>query len=68
MTWGFSETAVGGVLFAPFVRYGLGALVIFFLLVRPILRRLPMHKLFANPPLVSVCLYVLVLAALIVLV
>lgn len=68
MTWGFSETTAGGVLFAPFVRYALGALVIFFLAVRPLLRRVPMHAIFANPPLVGVCLYLMVLAALIVLV
>lgn len=64
MTAGFDETVVGGVLFAPFVRYALGAFAIFVLLVRPLLRRLPMQRIFANPPLVGVCLYVLVLAAL----
>ncbi len=64
MTAGFTETAVGGVLFAPFVRYALGAFAIFFFLVRPVLLRLPMQRLFANPPLVGVCLYVLVLAVL----
>ncbi len=68
MTAGYSETVVGGVLFAPFVRYALGAFVIFFVLVRPLLRRIPMHNIFANPPFVGVCLYILVLAALIVLV
>ena len=66
VTAGFTETAVGGVLFAPFVRYSLAAFAIFFLLLRPLLRRLPMGRIFANPPLVSVCMYVLVLAALMV--
>lgn len=66
MNAGFSETVVGGVLFAPFVRYALGAFVIFILLVRPLMRRLPMQRMFANPPLVGACLYVLVLTALLV--
>lgn len=64
MTAGFTETTVGGVLFTPFVRYALGAFAIFFFFVRPLLLRLPMQRIFANPPLVGVCLYILVLAAL----
>ncbi len=61
MTHGFHEFAIGGVLFAPFVPQALIALAIVFLL-RPLLRRLPLEKIFANASLVSVCLFVVVLA------
>ena len=62
MTHGFPEFAVGGVLLAPFVPQAIIAFVLF-LLCRPLLRRLPMSRIFANPPLISVCLYVVILAA-----
>ena len=61
MTYGFPEFAIGGVLLAPFVPQAIIAFVLF-LLCRPILRRLPLAKKFANPPLISVCLYVMILA------
>ncbi len=61
MTYGFHEFAVGGVLFAPFVPQATIALAIV-LLLRPVLRRLPLDRIFANASLVSVCLYVVVLA------
>lgn len=67
MTAGFSETVVGGVLVAPFVRFALGAFLIVLLLVRPLLRLLPMSRIFADPPLVVVCLYLVVVAILVVL-
>ncbi len=61
MTHGFPEFAMGGVLLAPFVPQAVIALVIFFLL-RPLLRRIPLEKIFANPSLIAVCLYVVILA------
>ncbi|WP_158807832.1 DUF1656 domain-containing protein [Beijerinckia sp. L45] len=63
MTHGFHELVVGGVLFAPFVTYAIGAAVIF-LLARPALRMASLEKIFANPPLVEVCLYIAILAIL----
>lgn len=61
MTHGFPELVIGGVLLAPFVPQAAIAFVLF-LLCRPILRRLPLARIFANPPLISVCLYVVILA------
>ncbi|WP_237477984.1 DUF1656 domain-containing protein [Lichenibacterium dinghuense] len=63
---GYGEFVVGGVLMAPFVAYAAGALAIV-LTLRPVLRRVAFDRAFANPPLANLCLYVLVLAALIVL-
>ena len=61
MIHGFHEFAVGGVLFAPFVPQATIALIIV-LLLRPLLRRMPLDRIFANASLISVCLYVVVLA------
>lgn len=61
MTNGFHEFAIGGVLLAPFVPQALIALIVLFLL-RPIMRRLPLERVFANASLVTVCLYVVILA------
>lgn len=62
MTHGFPEFTLGGVLIAPFVPQAAIALALFFLL-RPLLRRLPLDTIFANPSLIMVCLYVVILAA-----
>ena len=67
MIAGFDETVLGGVLIAPFVRYARCAFAIYVLSLRPLLRCLPMRRFFANPPLVGACIYVTVLAALLVL-
>ncbi|MDX7953865.1 DUF1656 domain-containing protein [Lichenihabitans sp. Uapishka_5] len=61
----FPELTLGGVLVAPFVLYAGLALVVF-LLLRPFLALLVFDRLFANPPVVQLSLYVLILAALIV--
>lgn len=61
MTYGYPEMTVGGVLFAPFVQQGIVALVIFFLM-RPLYRLLPMDRLFSNPPLIGLCLFICILA------
>lgn len=63
---GYPELVIGGVLMSPFVTYAAAALAIM-LALRPVLRRLAFDRAFANPPAANLCLYVLVLAALIVL-
>ena len=63
---GYGELVIGGVLMAPFVAYAAGALAIV-LALRPVLRLVAFDHAFANPPVANLCLYVLVLAALIVL-
>ncbi|RYB04609.1 DUF1656 domain-containing protein [Lichenibacterium ramalinae] len=62
---GYPELAVGGVLMAPFVGYAVAALAIL-LVLRPLLRLVAFDRAFFNPPVANLCLYVLVLAALIV--
>jgi hypothetical protein len=63
----FPELIVGDVLLAPFVCYAAMALVLF-LLLRPVLRLVRFENLFINPPVALLCVYVTVLAVLIVLV
>jgi hypothetical protein len=63
----FRELVVGDVLIAPFVSYAAVALVLF-LLLRPVLRFVRFESFFTNPPVALLCLYVTVLALLIVLV
>jgi hypothetical protein len=63
----FPELVVGDVLIAPFVIYAAVALVLF-LLLRPALRLVRFESLFCNPPVALLCVYVAVLAALIVLI
>jgi hypothetical protein len=67
MTHDFQELVFGGVLIAPFVTYAAVALVLL-LLLRPALRLVQFESLFINPPVVFLCIYVTVLAVLIVLV
>jgi hypothetical protein len=62
----FPELVGGGVLIAPFVSYAAVALVLF-LLLRPVLRLVRFESLFTNPPVALLCVYVTVLAVLIVL-
>ncbi len=63
---GFPELVIGGTLTAPFLTYALAALLLL-LLLRPLLRLVGFEALFANPPLVLVCLYVILVAILLVL-
>jgi hypothetical protein len=63
----FPELVVGDVLIAPFVIYATVALVVF-LLFRPVLRRVRFESLFSNPPVAILCVYITILAMLIVLV
>ena len=66
MIHGFPELVVGGVLIAPFVSYALAALALFFL-VRPALSLVNFEAAFGNPPLALLCIYIAILAILIVL-
>ena len=59
----FSEFIVGDVLVAPFIVYALTALAIF-LALRPILRVCGFDKLFSNPGLAELSLYVTILGLL----
>jgi hypothetical protein len=63
----FPELVIGGVLIAPFVTYAAAALVPF-LLLRPVLALIHFERLFANPPLALLCVYVTILATLVVLI
>ena len=60
----FQDTAGGGVLLGHLVAQVAIALTAC-LLLRPLFRRLPLDRIFANPPLVEVCFFVLVLAVVI---
>jgi hypothetical protein len=66
MTRSFPELVIGGVLIAPFVKYAAVALALF-LLLRPVLVLVHFERLFANAPLALLCVYVTILAVLIVL-
>ena len=67
MTHGFYELVIGDVLVAPFVTYAVAAAVLVYIL-RPVLRFVGFELCFTNPPVALLGLYVLILAALIVLV
>lgn len=66
MSTGFPELVVGGVLMAPFVAYAVGAAAVMAAL-RPLLRVAGFERIFSNPPLALLGIYVMILAALIVL-
>jgi len=63
MTHSFSELVIGDVFVAPFVVYAVAALGIF-LALRPILRLCGFEKLFTNPGLAELSLYVTLLGLL----
>ncbi|MCQ8242180.1 DUF1656 domain-containing protein [Rhizosaccharibacter radicis] len=66
MIAGYRELVIGGVFVAPFVTYVLAALLVT-LALTPVLRRVPIKRVFANPSLARLCLYLQVLAVLLVL-
>ena len=66
MRSGFAELILGGTLVAPFLTYALVALLLL-LLLRPLLRLVGFESMFSNPPLVLLCLYVILVALLLVL-
>ena len=59
----FSELVVGDVFVAPFIVYALTALALF-LALRPILHLVRFGKLFSNPALAELSLYVAILGLL----
>jgi hypothetical protein len=63
----FTELKLGGILVAPFTEYAAIAFVLFVVL-RIALKRINVGRYFSNPAIVEVCLYLCVLAALIVVV
>jgi hypothetical protein len=56
----FSELVIGDVFVAPFIVYAVAALAVF-LALRPIMRRCGFDKLFSNPGLAELSLYVTIL-------
>jgi len=60
----FLELVIGDVLVAPFVIYAAGTLAIFVML-RPFLRLVAFNRVFINPPIAELSLYVMILALLI---
>lgn len=63
MTHSFSELAIGGVLFAPFVAYTVAALAVF-LALRPILHAIGFARLFSHPSIAELSVYVTILGVL----
>ncbi|AND93354.1 MULTISPECIES: DUF1656 domain-containing protein [Bradyrhizobium] len=57
MTNTYRELVIGGVLIAPIVSYAATALLAF-LLLRPLLRFIGFARVFSNPSLAELCLYV----------
>ena len=57
MTNTYRELVIGGVLVAPIVSYAATALLIF-LLLRPLLHLVGFSRLFSNPPVAELGLYV----------
>ena len=57
MTNTYRELVVGGVLITPIVSYAIAALVAF-LLLRPLLRMVGFSRIFSNPSLAELSLYV----------
>ena len=62
----FPELTIGGVLVAPFVIYA-GAAIAIFAVLRPLLHLVAFDRVFSNPPVAELSLYVVILALLIVL-
>jgi hypothetical protein len=66
MMYGFPELTIGGVLIAPFVIYA-GTAIAIFVVLRPFLHLIAFNRVFGNPPVAELSLYVVILALLIVL-
>jgi hypothetical protein len=63
MTHTFRELVVGGVLLAPFVTYAITALVVV-LIGRPVLRFTGFTKMFSQPSIAELSVYVTILGLL----
>ena len=66
MTHTFLELIIGGVLVAPFVIYVVGALVVFWM-IRPLLRLVGFSRIFSQPSIAELSLYVTILGLLVLL-
>ncbi len=66
MMHSFHELTIGGVLVAPFMIYA-GAAMAIFAVLRPLLHLVAFDRVFSNPPVAELSLYVVSLALLIVL-
>ena len=66
MMHSFPELTIGGVLVAPFVIYA-GAAFAIFAVLRSLLHLVAFDRVFSNPPVAELSLYVLILALLIML-
>ena len=66
MMHSFHELTIGGVLVAPFMIYA-GAAMAIFAVLRPLLHLVAFDRVFGNPPVAELSLYVVILALLIVL-
>ena len=62
----YRELVIGGVLVAPIVSYAAIALLVFILL-RPLLHLVGFSRLFSNPPVAELSLYVTIFGLLVVL-
>jgi hypothetical protein len=65
MKQSFEEIVIGDVVGAPFVAYA-GAALLIMLLLRPVLARVGFDRLFANTSIAILCLYIMIVALLIV--
>jgi Protein of unknown function (DUF1656) len=65
MMQSFAESVVGDVLIAPFVVYA-GEAFIVVMLLRPVLARIGFDRLFSHPSIALLCLYITVVAFLVV--
>ena len=66
MTHAFRELVIGGVLVAPFITYAITALLVV-LLIRPVLHVAGFSRLFSNPSIAELSLYVTILGLLVLL-
>jgi hypothetical protein len=66
MTHTFPELIIGGVLVAPFVIYVVGALFIIWM-IRPLLHLVGFSKIFSQPSVAELSLYVTILGLLVLL-
>jgi hypothetical protein len=66
MTHTFRELVIGGVLVAPLIWYAVAALVVV-LVLRPILNLIGFSRIFSNPSIAELSLYVTVLGLLVLL-
>jgi Protein of unknown function (DUF1656) len=64
--YNFPDLVIGGVLVAPFIGYAVEALAII-LFLRPVLRAIGFSRMFSQPPVAELSLYVTILGVLVLL-